>query len=460
MKTKKMLTISVLALGLILCHACICEAEEMGTAFTYQGRLMDKNKPADGPYSFQFRLYDSNDPCTGTLLESPIDINDLDVIDGHFVVELDFGSGIFDGNAVWLETRVVESPMGSDPATLSPMLELTPTPYALYAKTAGGDDDWMVSGNDMYSIPSGNVGIGTTEPQKKLEIASDSFTDLGIGLRINTPGGTSWSINNDVGIFKIDEHASCGPEFENNTRIAIVGNCIGSPYGGNVGIGTTSPETKLHVYESSSSDVYMSVEASSSDGEAGVRLKNPAGGWDVFANDENGDFGIAHALAERVLTIKNSTGNVGIGTESPDEKLHISGNVKIVDGNQGANKVLTSDANGVGSWQAPPASGLPSGVIVMWSGSIAGIPTGWALCDGNNGTPDLRDRFIVGAGNSYTIGEQGGSTSHAHTGATSTGIWLSSGCGQGCENGHYHTFTTDTSEHRPPYYALALIMKL
>jgi hypothetical protein len=40
---------------------------------------------------------------------------------------------------------------------------------------------------------------------------------------------------------------------------------------------------------------------------------------------------------------------------------------------------------------------IPSGVIVMWSGAVVDIPTGWALCNGANGTPDLRDRFVVGA---------------------------------------------------------------
>ena len=48
------------------------------------------------------------------------------------------------------------------------------------------------------------------------------------------------------------------------------------------------------------------------------------------------------------------------------------------------------------------------GIIVIWSGSVATIPTGWLLCDGTNGTIDLRDRFIIGAGNTYAVGATGG----------------------------------------------------
>ncbi|MFM9836904.1 MAG: hypothetical protein ACKVOQ_01500 [Cyclobacteriaceae bacterium] len=56
---------------------------------------------------------------------------------------------------------------------------------------------------------------------------------------------------------------------------------------------------------------------------------------------------------------------------------------------------------------------VPSGSILMWSGSIASIPSGWVLCNGTNGTPDLRDRFIVGAGNSYAVSNTGGQNSVA-----------------------------------------------
>jgi len=170
---------------------------------------------------------------------------------------------------------------------------------------------------------------------------------------------------------------------------------------------------------------------------------------------------------------------------------------------------------------------LPSNVIVMWSGSVASIPTGWRLCNGTNGTPDLRDRFIVGAGSTYSPGNTGGINSNTLTGnqipahnhgvgtlkgditgtaTLSAGgahthgpIEQASGSGTTSGNssksggtpsqgndltipstgsGHSHTGTitglTDTItgstannstsgtsvENRPPYYALAYIMKI
>lgn len=84
---------------------------------------------------------------------------------------------------------------------------------------------------------------------------------------------------------------------------------------------------------------------------------------------------------------------------------------------------------------------VPPGSIMLWSGSIASIPTGWALCDGLNGTPNLRDRFIVGAGSTYAVADTGGQNAitsvpahshgsgnlaadsggaHTHNGSTST----------------------------------------
>jgi hypothetical protein len=110
---------------------------EVGTAFTYQGRLIDANNAADGLYDFQFRLYDSPDASLGTQMGSTLDIGELDVTDGYFTVELDFDTGIFDGNALWLEIGVRAGELDEPNAytILSPRQQVTATPYALYAKS-------------------------------------------------------------------------------------------------------------------------------------------------------------------------------------------------------------------------------------------------------------------------------------------------------------------------------------
>jgi hypothetical protein len=71
------------------------------------------------------------------------------------------------------------------------------------------------------------------------------------------------------------------------------------------------------------------------------------------------------------------------------------------------------------------AAAFPIGGIILWSGSVASIPSGWALCNGSNGTPDLRNRFVVGAGSTYAVDATGGSAdaivvSHTHTATTTS----------------------------------------
>jgi hypothetical protein len=144
------------------------------------------------------------------------------------------------------------------------------------------------------------------------------------------------------------------------------------------------------------------------------------------------------------------------------------------------------------------ANGIPSGAIVLWSGSIGSIPSGWLLCNGSSGTPDLRDRFVVGAGSTYAVAATGGSAnatlvSHTHTATTtatdsghthlSNAMGLINGTinftgtgGTPYNNGNNTntasstanitaTTTIDTAgvsgtnANLPPYYALAYIMK-
>jgi microcystin-dependent protein len=148
---------------------------------------------------------------------------------------------------------------------------------------------------------------------------------------------------------------------------------------------------------------------------------------------------------------------------------------------------------------------IPSNIIIIWSGTIQNIPDGWYLCDGTNNTPNLRDRFVVGAGSSYNLNATGGSKdaivpahshsfvsinsggNHSHTinrfSGNQNGSYFNVG-GVGGANRHSYAFggnaTLDsrtipshnhsggtvnlsgvdgTDKNLPPYYALAYIMK-
>ena len=124
---------------------------------------------------------------------------------------------------------------------------------------------------------------------------------------------------------------------------------------------------------------------------------------------------------------------------------------------------------------------IPSGLIMMYYGNT--IPDGWALCDGTNGTPDLRNRFIIGAGGTYNSGETGGESVHVLTidempkhshkmkydSTGWTAIRQSHGTDGIVENttssydGQYSTEEVgngNAHNNMPPYYALCYIMKL
>jgi len=153
-----------------------------------------------------------------------------------------------------------------------------------------------------------------------------------------------------------------------------------------------------------------------------------------------------------------------------------------------AGQVLTS--NGAGALPTMQAA-FVAGMIIIWSGSVASIPAGWLLCNGSSSTPDLRDRFVVGAGSTYAVGATGGSAtaslpSHTHTatvtdpghnhtttaaagafsGNSGTGVFI--GNDANAVTGTRVTSITvanstegvsPTNANLPPYYALCYIMK-
>jgi hypothetical protein len=131
---------------------------------------------------------------------------------------------------------------------------------------------------------------------------------------------------------------------------------------------------------------------------------------------------------------------------------------------------LTGDLPAISGANLTGIQGIPSGVIMLWSGASNAIPSGFVLCDGNNSTPDLRNRFVVGATDTYSVGATGGATTDS---ITATGNTTSQANQQynfrppGNNGGiyaamkvHSHSVSvTATVDTVPPYYALCYIMK-
>jgi hypothetical protein len=233
----------------------------------------------------------------------------------------------------------------------------------------------------------------------------------------------------------------------------------------------------------------------------GTGIAVPAGKtiW-VFNNGTNVVEAMNHAAS---LTLGSAlpvaSGGTGATTLTANNVLLGNGTsaVQVVAPGSSGN-VLTSNGT---TWTSAPGAFL-TGMIILWSGSVASIPSGWALCDGTSGTPNLRDRFIVGAGSTYAVGATGGSAnaivvSHTHTFSATTstaGAHTHSiekrAATQGSQNGttgtdgnlnlgtstdslstagaHDHSVSgttassgsSGTNANLPPYYALAYIMKL
>jgi hypothetical protein len=239
----------------------------------------------------------------------------------------------------------------------------------------------------------------------------------------------------------------------------------------------------------------------------------------VMYSDSNGNLGTTTDLGLQNLTVSSDSsfgGNVGIMGKVTSSSADVSGKVtassadvsgKVKASSADVSGLITStDASITGKVTASSAdiSGIaiigsnlnvngkvlekgnalmPSGVIVMWGGAADKIPAGWVLCDGGNGSPNLRGLFIVGAGpGSYGVGATGGVNEvtlsvaqmpiHTHdmnwpptvSSADGQGSWSDLG---GWHNGRaYNTLKNNNTggnqphENRPPYYALCYIMKI
>jgi len=122
-----------------------------------------------------------------------------------------------------------------------------------------------------------------------------------------------------------------------------------------------------------------------------------------------------------------------------------------------------------------PQVTFPKGIIIAWNAKSGAIPTGWAVCDGTNGTPDLRGRYLLGVATFADVGQKPGQATHTHgvSGGTSSARNNSDGWGfdAGADRNrspsvtgldHTHSFTAVTGEatNTPPSYTVLYLMKL
>ena len=241
-----------------------------------------------------------------------------------------------------------------------------------------------------------------------------------------------------------------------------------------LGIGTTSPAVALHVKQNGGS---INVEGTDQSyiqfyprgaanryawlgfGSAGTNnftIRNDDNGRLLL---ESGNSNVSVFANGNVTTTVAGVGNVVVVTSTGANiagTLSTSGNITganlSVSGTTTLTGVATAPtaANGTNNTQIATTAfviynGVPSGCIMLWSGSIASIPSGWYLCNGTNGTPNLMDRFVVGAGSTYPVGAAAGSAdaivvSHSHT---------ASSAGQSVN--HSHSGTTSGMNRNNPH---------
>ena len=242
-----------------------------------------------------------------------------------------------------------------------------------------------------------------------------------------------------------------------------------------------APSTPLAAALAANKDnaLYIGIKVSDTSGEIVPRQKVLPVPYAMVAADASsasGDLNVAGRLvaASAEVSDRLEAGSLAVAGSVAASSVSVSGDVSV-----GSDLTIGGEIKGDGS--------APVGVIILWSGAVDNIPSGWALCDGQtvNGhkTPDLRNRFVVGAGDQYAVNATGGEEKHtltigelpAHShsyqfkGADLKGAWDGDNYfydASGHYSGNGNTRYTDNAggggahENRPPYYALCYIMRV
>lgn len=261
-------------------------ASLVGTAFTYQGSLNVSGSPANGEYDMRFRLFDD----LGVLVAGPICVDNVECVDGLFTVGIDFGAQ-FGGEARELEIAVRpggppgDCAVGGGYTVLSPRQSLTGTPYALglrlpYAGAASVDGNvFSITNADTNTHVAGIRGVqggtgtfvfsdragvrGESNQSSSAGVLGISDEYIGVGGYSAGEGGTG-TFGRADGVDGIGvrgwatDSGGIGVKGEAGAADGWAGYFMGRAYfSGNVGIGTTSPATKLDVIGTAKMDGFQ-----------------------------------------------------------------------------------------------------------------------------------------------------------------------------------------------------------
>jgi len=247
MNTRRLSLIALLASGMLMLsltggnaaaqqvepQEAVAPQAAIGTAFSYQGKLDDAGIPADGLYDFEFKLYDSSGG--NGQVGSTVQADDVEVVDGFFTVELDFGS-VFSGAARWLEVAVRPGASAGAYTVLSPRELLRPAPYALGLPNVYAQESpfpLVLIGRE-YRIGSEYFGVQAPVNAGYGGMYMETLGENGLPFYGYATDGSARAWHYYSG-------ASSQWRLYNNGNHLVVG------ADGDVGVGTTSPDATLDV---------------------------------------------------------------------------------------------------------------------------------------------------------------------------------------------------------------------
>ncbi len=283
----------------------IITQDDLGKAFTYQGRLKHNNTSVNDTCDFTFDLYDEagsgNPPSGGNKLGTTVNRNNVLVNDGYFTVGLDFND-VFTGTARYLHIAV--NCNGTGAATLSPRQELTPAPYAFFAKKippgsryknlivvakGGGDFTSIQAALDSITDNSASspyliwVAPGTYAEKVTMKEYIDIEGAGELVTKITAPGstlatGTLVGANNAELRFLTVENTG------GSTGATAIYNSSASPKLTHVTAIASGGQTTYGIFNSSSSPIMVDVTASASDGAVNLGISNNSSSSPMMMN--------------------------------------------------------------------------------------------------------------------------------------------------------------------------------